>query len=94
LARRHGWTDEQISDLANFENCSDFTEKEKAALRLAERVTRDAHTIDDQLFGELRQHFDEGEIIELLAAIGLFNYFNRFNDALTMEPTASITPSR
>jgi alkylhydroperoxidase family enzyme len=87
LARRHGWTDEQINDLANFEQRPDFAEKEKAALRLAERVTRDAHTVDDKLFGELRRHFDEGEIIELLAAIGLFNYFNRFNDALTMEPT-------
>ena len=87
MARRHGWTDEQINDLANFEQRSDFTAKEKAALRLAERVTRDAHTIDEALFAELRQHFDEGEIIELLAAIGLFNYFNRFNDALTMEPT-------
>jgi alkylhydroperoxidase family enzyme len=87
LARRHGWTDEQINDLANFEQRPDFTEKEKAALRLAELVTRDAHTVYDQLFAELRRHFDEGEIIELLAAIGLFNYFNRFNDALTMEPT-------
>jgi alkylhydroperoxidase family enzyme len=87
LARRHGWTDDQIKDLANFEQRADFTEKEKAALRLAERVTRDAHTVDDKLFGELRRHFDEGEIIELLAATGLFNYFNRFNDALEMEPT-------
>ena len=87
MARRHGWTDDQITGLANFEKRSDFTEKEKTALRLAERMTRDAHTVDDQLFGELRRHFDEGEIIELLAAIGLFNYFNRFNDALTMEPT-------
>jgi alkylhydroperoxidase family enzyme len=87
LARRHGWTDDQINDLANFEKRSDFAEKEKAALRLAERVTRDAHTVDNKLFGELRKHFDEGEIIELLAAVGLFNYFNRFNDALEMEPT-------
>lgn len=87
MARRHGWTADQISDLANFEQRTDFTEKEKAALRLAERVTSDAHTVDDQLFAELRKHFDEGEIIELLAAIGLFNYFNRFNDALQMEPT-------
>ena len=94
MARRHGWTDDQINDLANFEKRSDFTEKEKAALRLAERVTRDAHTVDNQLFDELRKHFNEGEIIELLAAIGLFNYFNRFNDALEMEPTVSATPSR
>ena len=94
MARRHGWTDDQINDLANFDQRPDFTEKEKAALRLAERVTGDAHTVDDQLFAGLRKHFDEGEIIELLAAIGLFNYFNRFNDALQMEPTVSVTPSR
>ena len=56
-------------------------------MRLAELVTKNAHSIDDQFWTELRQHFDEGEIIELLAAIGLFNYFNRFNDALRMEPT-------
>jgi alkylhydroperoxidase family enzyme len=94
LARRHGWTDEQIEGLANFEQRTDFTEKEKAALRLTERVTHNAHSVDDQLWSELRQHFDEGEIVELVAAIGLFNYFNRFNNALQVEPTASVTPSR
>jgi len=26
-------------------------------------------------------------VVELIAAIGLFNYFNRFNDLLQMEPT-------
>lgn len=87
MARRLGWNDEQIKDLHNFENRNDFTEKEKAALRLAERVTKDSHSIDDELWTALRENFDEGEIIELLAAIGLFNYFNRFNDALLMEPT-------
>ena len=87
MARRLGWTDDQVKDLHNFENRSDFSDREKAALRLTERVTKDAHSIDDHFWSELRQHFDEGEVIELLAAIGLFNYFNRFNDALQMEPT-------
>jgi alkylhydroperoxidase family enzyme len=94
LARRHGWTDEQINDLANFEQRADFTEKEKAALRLTERVSHDAHSVDDRLWSELRQHFDEGEIVELVAAIGLFSYFNRFNNALQMEPTVGVTPKR
>ena len=66
---------------------SDFSDAEKVALELAESVTRDPHEVDDEFWAQLRQHFDEGEIIELLAAIGLFNYFNRFNDALRMEPT-------
>ena len=87
MARRLGWSDDQIDHLGDFEDRQDFTEKEKAALRLAERMTRDAHSIDDDLWAELRKHFDEGEVVELLSAIGLFNYFNRFNDALKMEPT-------
>jgi len=87
LARRHGWSDEQLADLANFRNRSDFTDADKAALELAERTTLNPNGVDDAFWSELRKHYDEGEIIELLAAIGLFNYFNRFNNALHMEPT-------
>ena len=82
-----GWTDDQIQNLSAFEQRTDFTDKEKTALRLAERVTQDARHVDDKLWNEVREHFDEGEVVELLCAIGLFNYFNRFNDALAMEPT-------
>ena len=46
------------------------------------------------LFARLRQFFDEGEVVEISAMAGLFNYFNRVNDyfnrvndALLMEPT-------
>ncbi len=87
MARRHGWSEDQISDLANFRNRTDFTEAEKAALELAERTTLDSNRVDDAFWSELRKYYDEGEIIELLATIGLFNYFNRFNNALHMEPT-------
>jgi alkylhydroperoxidase family enzyme len=50
-------------------------------------MTRDAHSYSDEDFARLRKYFSEGEVIELMAAIGLFNYFNRFNDLLQMEPT-------
>lgn len=87
MARRLGWSDEQIDHLADFESRSDFDLREKAALRLAEIETRDPHSFDDARWTDLRKHFDEGEIIELVAAIGLFNYFNRVGDVLRMEPT-------
>jgi alkylhydroperoxidase family enzyme len=87
LARRYGWTDEQINDLENADQRSDFTPQEKIALRVAERLTRDQHSLDDALFAELREQYDEPAVVELIAAIGLFNYFNLFNDALKMEPT-------
>jgi uncharacterized peroxidase-related enzyme len=87
LAQGLGWTDDQLAHLADWPQREDFTPAERAALRLAETVTRDAHTVSDEQFAELRSFYSEGEIVELLCAIGLFNYFNRFNNALQMEPT-------
>jgi alkylhydroperoxidase family enzyme len=72
--------------LLDFEN-GPFDEKEKAALTYAKQLTIDAHGVDDAMFDRLRQHYDEGEIVEISAMAGLFNYFNRVNDALQMEPT-------
>jgi alkylhydroperoxidase family enzyme len=87
LARRHGYSDDQLNHLGEFEGRSDFSDREKSALRFAERMTLHPHEVDERLWAGLRAQFDEGEIVELAAAIGLFNYFNRFNDALKMEPT-------
>ncbi len=64
-----------------------FTPAERAALALAERMTTDARGVDEDIWADLREHFDDGQIIELAAVIGLFNYFNRFNDALHVDIT-------
>src|ERR1700744_3453563 len=87
LARGLGWSDDQLAHLQDWAARSDFSAAEKAALHLAETMTRNAHLVTEQQFAELRSHYSEGEIVELMCAIGLFNYFNRFNDALQMEPT-------
>lgn len=72
--------------LPDFEN-DRFTEAERAALAYAKQLTLDAHAVDEKLFERLRHHYDEGEIVEISAMAGLFNYFNRVNDALLVEPT-------
>ncbi len=87
IARRLGWTDDQIIALENARESSSFTEAEKVAIHLAEVMTLNAHGYTDEDFKRLRTFYNEGEVVELMAAIGLFNYFNRFNDLLQMEPT-------
>ena len=87
IAKNLGWNDDQLAYLADWSRREDFNPAEKAALRLAETVTRNAHGVTDQQIAELRTYYSEGEIVELLCSIGLFNYFNRFNDALQMQPT-------
>lgn len=86
LAERTGATKEQIARLRDFEN-GPFDEKEKAALRFGLQMTRDANGVSDAVFGALAEHFDEGERVEIAAVVGLFAYFNRFNNAFGLAPT-------
>jgi uncharacterized peroxidase-related enzyme len=87
ICRKLGWTDEHFSALEDLAARGKFSEAERVAIHLAEVMTLDAHSYSDADFAHLRSFYSEGEIVELMAAIGLFNYFNRFNDLLLMEPT-------
>lgn len=88
LAERLGATSQQIASLLDFES-GPFDEREMAALRFGLQMTRDASRVTDGAFDELRRHFDEGEIVEIACVVGLFAYFNRFNEALAVEPTGA-----
>ncbi len=87
IARKLGWTEAQLEALHDAEAATEFSDREKVAIHLAEAMTLDAHGYSEAEFTRLRSFYSEGEIVELMAAIGLFNYFNRFNDLLEMEPT-------
>ena len=58
-----------------------------SALRYAELMTASAHSVTDAVYADLASHWQPGEIVEITMVIGLFNYFNRFNDALRVEIT-------
>lgn len=79
--------DAAIAEMTRWAESGTFTEKERAALAFAERMTTDPKGVDDAMYAELRRHFPESEIVELAAVIGLFNYFNRVNDALRVDIT-------
>jgi uncharacterized peroxidase-related enzyme len=87
ICRKLEWTDVQLDALHDAAESGEFSEREKVAIHLAEVMTLDAHSYSEAEFARLRSFYSEGEVVELMAAIGLFNYFNRFNDLLKMEPT-------
>ena len=64
-----------------------FSEEELVALELADRMTETGHGVSDELWSRLTRFFEVGEIIELVCAAGLFDYFNRVNNALRTEIT-------
>lgn len=57
-----------------------------AALRLADCLSGERPVVDEALFGELRRHFDEGQILELGAALTLASGWQRFIEAFGIRP--------
>jgi len=88
ISKKLGWSEDQLTHLDQYALRDDFTLQEKTGLRLAELMTRNERPLTDEEWQEMRDAFSEGEIVELMAAVGLFNYFNRFNNLLNMEANA------
>jgi len=87
LARKHGIDDAIIESIRDWRTDSRLGSAEKAALAVAESITRDPTHLPEPLWKDLRAHFDDGQIVEIVCSIGLFNYFNRVNNLLEMEIT-------
>lgn len=64
-----------------YESSSLFTEAERAALRVAQ-AGGDA---SDDDFLELSRHFDERQIVEIVAVASFMSFLNRWNDTLAVE---------
>ena len=64
LGRREGITEELVAALRDYDR-GPFSDREKAALRYADRLFRDHHAVDDALWAELRARFTEDELLEL-----------------------------
>lgn len=88
--KKAGITKEQIDALTYYHRSPLFDEKEKATILFAERVTRGAAGIRAEQLAELRDHYDEGQIVELTLVVCMANFTNRFNDALENIPDLGV----
>lgn len=85
MAKMVGLKDEQLRawEIGKLEGV--FSDKEKAVIEYARKVTEDAENISDELLKRLSSYFTESEIVNLTLIISLMNVFNRFNGALGVE---------
>ena len=85
MAKQLGVTEELLNALYHIDEYNHlFTARQLVALRFAEMMTTGARDVDEALWSELQAYFDDGEIVELATVIGLFNFFNRYADALQL----------
>jgi AhpD family alkylhydroperoxidase len=77
-----GESPERIHLVAAWREAPYFSDAERAALALAEAVTRLADrpdSVSDQVWDEVARHYDEQQLAGLVVAIATINAFNRVN---------------
>ena len=73
---------DRIRDIWTFEQSTEFTEAEKAALRLARDGALVPNLVEPGHFAELRSHYSDRQVVEMLAVISLAGWFNRWNNSI------------
>ena len=81
-AAAHGASAEKIAAVWDFEQSPLFGDAERAALRLARDAAQVPNAVSEAHFDELRAHFDDEALVELMATIAAFGFLNRWNDTL------------
>ena len=92
-AKREGESDERLWAVAAWREAPYFTDAERAALALAEAMTRipdreRAEAVPDELWTEVTKHFTEEQVAALVLWIATTNLFNRVNTAIK-EPAGA-----
>lgn len=72
----------RIRDIWTFEQSQAFSEAERAALRLARDGASVPNAVEAGHFAELRKHYSDRQIVEMLAVISLAGWFNRWNNSI------------
>ncbi|MBV2129088.1 carboxymuconolactone decarboxylase family protein [Arsukibacterium indicum] len=90
-AERYGAPDEQLANIWQFRSHPAFNDAERAALELSIAASQVPNAVDETLQAAMREHWDSGEIVEIMGVIALFGYLNRWNDSMatTLEEGAN-----
>ena len=81
-AMRHGVEADKLAAIHEYRASPLFSEAERVALDFALAAASQPNDVTDALMDQLRAHWSEGQVVEMLGVIGLFGFFTRWNDSL------------
>ena len=90
-AERYGAEALQLENIWEYRTHPAFSAAERAALDFSIAASAVPNAVDEDITLRLHEHWDEGEIVEILGVIALFGYLNRWNDSMgtTLEAPAA-----
>lgn len=88
-AERVGIPEAKEAALWEYETSPLFSAAERAALRVAQCAGQVPNAVSDEDFAELKRHYGDAQIVDIVAVIALFGFLNRFNDTMATELESS-----
>jgi len=81
-ALHFGVEDQKLAAVWDYQTSPLFSAAERAALDLAVAGSSVPNAASDEMFVEMRKHWNEEQIVEIVGVIALFGFLNRWNDTL------------
>ena len=81
-AVRYGSEEDKLNNIWDYKTYPAFSDGERAAFDLAVAASSVPNGVDDEISASMREHWDAGEIVEIMGVIALFGYLNRWNDSM------------
>ena len=90
-AERYGASKERLENIWDFENQDCYTESEKAAFRFVIAASKVPVAVTEDIESEMKTHWSDNQIVEIMGVVALFGYLNRWNDVMgtTLEDAAA-----
>ncbi len=79
---QQGIPDEKLAAVWEYAASPLFVEAERAALDFAVAAAAQPNAVTDEMFERMKQHWTEGQIVEIVALISFFGFMNRYNDTM------------
>lgn len=81
-ARNFGIDEARLADVWNYRTSPLYSEKERVALDFALAAASQPNAVTDAQFEQLRRHWSDGQIVEILGVVAMFGFLNRWNDTM------------
>jgi alkylhydroperoxidase family enzyme len=81
-ALRLGIDEAKFDAIWEFRSSPLYSEAERVALEFAIAAASQPNDVTDDLMDRMKQHWTEGQIVEIAATVSLFGFMNRWNDSM------------
>jgi len=88
-AKIHDVSQEKLDAIWDYQSSPLYTDAERVALEFAMAAGAVPNAVDAELFARMRQHWSEEQIVQILGAVCLYGFLNRWNDSMATDLEAT-----